>query len=342
MTNAILFNGFTRVVLDGVALGEMQIGNPRGVYPIADEEAIHPEIEIAIGRLVNDAAIDAIFDGPETGYLARRGRFFYRNCNVANAMDWPEVSYRGRLPNARLRISLQTLDPLRIAVEVTPNFVRESRSRLSRIAPLDATISNLVLIAAILRGYMPMHAAAVELGSGAAQRSVLFMGLPNTGKTSTSLAIAQSLDGRYLAEDISFVRVDSGAVFGGPYTLDEQKLQDHSAPRAAQFTGAPAATLVMLQRSPGRPAARRLGRGDPAIADFIIEMNRYEFEWNHDLVLRHFMVGGARAGLNSGMLLQCWLDGMRRIAAGIDAVVLEGEDPGAWPALARTALAVAT
>ncbi|HUB98156.1 MAG TPA: hypothetical protein VL993_19690, partial [Stellaceae bacterium] len=202
----ILFNGFTRITLDGVSLGEMQIGNPDGVYPIDGAEWIKPEIEIAVRGLSDGTPFDEIYDSPETGYLTRRGRFYYRNCNVANDMDRPDVFYRGGLPNARLRIRLETVEPLRFTVETTPNFVRESRSRLSRIARIDDLISNLALIAAIHRGYVPMHAAAIELGEDPCRRSVLFMGLPNTGKTSTSLAVSRGLAGRYLAEDIAFVR----------------------------------------------------------------------------------------------------------------------------------------
>jgi hypothetical protein len=335
----ILFNGFTRVTLDGVALGEMQIGNPRGVYPIADAQLMQPEIELAVRGLKDGALLDEIYDSPETGYFERRGRFYYRNCNVANDMDWPDVFYRGRLPNARLRIRVEALEPLRIAVEVTPNYVRESRSRLTRIAPIDETVSNLALIAAVVRGYVPMHAAAIELGDGPGRRSVLFMGLPNTGKTSTSLAVSRGLAGRYLAEDISFVRPDGLAVYGGPYTLDEQKLQDQAALRAAQFTGAALATLVILHRRPGPAHATRLAAGDPAIGSFIVAMNRYEFEWNHDLILRHLLIGGEGNGLSSVDVQRRYLDGMHRIGLSIDAIELSGVDPRDWPRLAIECLA---
>jgi hypothetical protein len=339
MAQAILFNGFTRVTLDGIALGEMQIGNPSGVYPISDEGSMRPEIELRVERLQGEAPIEAIYAAPETGYVEAGGRFFYRNCNVGNDLGWPEVCYRGTLPNARLRIRLETLEPLRIVAQVTPNYVRESRSRLSRIASIDETLSNLLLIAAIARGYIPLHAAAVELGTAGARRSVLFMGLPNTGKTSTSLAVSRAFAGRYLAEDIAFVRLADGAVFGGPFTLDEQKAQNQAELRAAQFVGAAAATLVMLRRCPGPAQARPVATGAAEIADFILAMNRYEFEWNHDLVLRHLLLGGAGMGLASGDLLQRYLDGMRRIAAGIDGVELTGEDPRDWPGLAVARLA---
>jgi len=335
----ILFNGFTRITLDGVSLGEMQIGNPDGVYPIDGAEWIKPEIEIAVRGLSDGTPFDEIYDSPETGYLTRRGRFYYRNCNVANDMDRPDVFYRGGLPNARLRIRLETVEPLRFTVETTPNFVRESRSRLSRIARIDDLISNLALIAAIHRGYVPMHAAAIELGEDPCRRSVLFMGLPNTGKTSTSLAVSRGLAGRYLAEDIAFVRPDGLAVFGAPYTLDEQKLQDQAALRAAQFSGGALASLVMLHRKPGPARIERLPRGSAAIGAFILAMNRHEFEWNHDLILRHLLVGGANNGLTSDTVLERYLDGMRRIAAAIDAIVLSGEDPGQWPHLAVDAFA---
>jgi hypothetical protein len=336
---AILINGFTRLTLAGVKLGEMQIGNPLGVYAIPGADALRPEIEIAVEGWDDSALVDAVFDSPETGYVKHQGRFFYRNCNVANDMDWPEVIYRGRLPHARLRIRVETLDPLRIVAQATANYARESRSRLTRIPTLDETISNLALVAAIMRGYIPMHAAAVELGEKAARRSVLFMGLPNTGKTGTSAALCRQLGGRYLAEDIAFVRPDTRAVFGGPYTLDEQKAQDYAELRAAQFAGAPVSTLVMLRRSPGAATATPIARGSPALADFIVEMNRYEFEWNHDLILRHLLLGGAAQGWSSGAVLERYRNGMRLIAGGIDGVELRGEDPREWPALALACLA---
>jgi hypothetical protein len=339
MPRAILFNGFTLVTLDEVNLGEMQIGNPRGVYAIADADSMRPEIELRVEGFRDDGLLGEIFASPETGYFQRRGRSYYRNCNVANDMDWPDVVYRGRLPNARLRIRMETLEPLRISAQVTPNYLRESRSRLSRIPAIDETINNLLLIAAIVRGYIPMHAAAVELGDGRDRGSVLFMGLPNTGKTSTSAAVSRMLAGRYLAEDIVFVRPDSGVVFGGPYTLDEQKAQDYAELRAARFVGAPAATLVMLRRGPGPAQAARLAKGSAAVGDFILEMNRYEFEWNHDLILRHLLIGGTRHGLSSGDVLHRYLDGMRRIAERIDSIELCGEDPREWPGLAAARLA---
>jgi hypothetical protein len=339
MPQAILFNGFTRVTLDGISLGEMQIGNPRGVYPIADADSMRPEIELGVRGLADGAPFDEIYDSPETGYLARRGRFYYRNCNVANDMDWPDVFYRGRLPNSRLRIRVETLEPLRIAVEATANYVRESRSRLTRIPSIDESVGNLALIAAIQRGYVPMHAAAIEIGTGSDRRSILFMGLPNTGKTSTSLAAAKGLDGRYLAEDISFVRADGLAVYGGPYTLDEQKLQDQAALRAAQFAGAPLSTLVMLRRRPGPARATRLAAGSSATGDFIAAMNRYEFEWNHDLILRHLLLGGEASGFSSVGVMHRNLEGMQRIGTSIDAIDLVGEDPREWPRLAIECLA---
>ena len=68
-------------------------------------------------------------------------------------------------------------------------------------------------------------------------------------------------------------------------------------------------------------------------------MNRYEFEWNHDLILRHLLIGGADHGLSSGGLLRRYLAGMARIAAQVDAIELAGEDPREWPLLLADSLA---
>lgn len=334
----VYFNAFTRLTLDGVSLGEMQIGNPRQSYDLADAGEARPEIDITLRGLADRALHDAIYAAPLTGYFETGGGFYYRNCNVANDMDWPDVFYRGRLPHSRLRIRIDSFEPLRIDVQASPTYLRESRSRLTRIPPLDATVSNLALMAAVFRGFVPMHAAAIEGGAPGARWSLLFMGLPNTGKTSTSLALCRALGGDYLAEDICFVDPATLAVFGGPFTLDETKLQNYAELRAVKYRGARLRAVVLLRRSAAPPAARLLPRGDDAIGEFMLEMNRYEFEWNHDPILRHLLIGGAAHGLSSSLLLRRYLEGMRRIAAQVEGIELTGRDPAPWPRLLAEAL----
>lgn len=336
MTSSTYLNAFTRLTQESVALGEMQVANPRHGYPLADASLAQPEIDITVRVGAIGPTASAVFRSPETGYFERDGNYYYRNCNVANATVHPEVFYKGRLPNSFLCVRLSDGDRLTVTIETTRNFVRESRSRFTRIASLDQTVNHILLAASVLRGYMPMHAAAFEAGGQGGRRSVLFMGLPNTGKTNTSVAVSKLLKGDYLAEDICFIRPDTLGVFGGPFTLDETKLQNYDALRARKYVGAPATVIVMLERRPTANDAERIPAGDPRIENFLIEMNRYEFEWNHDLVLRHLMLGGSESGFNIANITRLYFEGLKRVAERLSAIKISGNDPSGWaPLLAR-------
>src|ERR1700733_9853897 len=96
-----------------------------------------------------------------------------------------------------------------------------------------------------------MHAAAIDVATVTGQQSLLFMGLPNTGKTSTSVAVRALLAGNYLSEDICFVRSDTLSVFGGPFTLDETKIQNYKELRATKYVGSALGLVVALRRAIG-------------------------------------------------------------------------------------------
>lgn len=326
----IYINAFTRLTMDGVLLGEMQIANPRLTYPLSDLAQARPEIDITV-RVVGDQPLAReVFNSPETGYFEKRGSFYYRNCNTANAMTTPDVFYKGRLPNSFLHIHMEVGESIGLLFSTTRNFIREGRSRLTRIASIDQAVNDIALAVSVFRGYLPFHGAAIEAGPPGRRYSLIFMGLPNTGKTSTSVAACKTLKADYLAEDICFVAPDALSVFAGPYTLDETKIQNYDELRGTKYRAAPLAAVVMLERTTDSAAVSTLSPGDPKIRDFILGMNRYEFEWNHNIFVRHLMIGGASVGFSIPDTTRGYFDGLERIADRVPAIRLSGVDPRPW------------
>jgi len=331
MTSTDLFvNAFTRLAMDGVLLGEMQVANPRLSYAVDDVADAVPEIDIRVSVTRDQSLAREIFRSPMTGYFEKGGTFYYRNCNIANAVSTPQVFYKGRLPNSFVSMQIESFDPIRIMIRPTRSFIYESRSRLTRISSIDTAVNNILLACSVHRGYLPFHSAAVEVSIKSTRHSLLFMGLPNTGKTSTSVALRKLLGGDYLAEDICFVQPESLAVFGGPFTLDETKIQNYDELRAVKFRGAPLGAIVMLQRTLEPNIANIIAPGDPLVEDFLIDMNRYEFEWNHDSFVRHLMLGGASQGFTIAAITKSYLDGLRQVAQRVPVIRLAGFDPTPW------------
>ena len=333
MNKGIYFNAFTRVILNGVELREMQVANPKEIYQLSDADRVRPEIDISVSAMHDTNFVREIYNSAETGYFQKNNNFYYRNCNVANDLNWPDVFYRGRLPGSLLRVRVKTFQPLEIDVQVTANYLRESRSRLSRIPSIDESINNILLVGAIRCGFLPMHAAAIEVELGGRRCSLLFMGLPNTGKTQLSVATRRALSGDYLAEDICFARADASAIFGGPYTLDENKIQSYDELRATKYIGAPIRAIVMLQRTVDQERLQSLAAGSPEVADFISNMNRYEFEWNHDLIVRHLLIGGTKHGMSSTHISRCYEQGIQQLGTKVSGYKLSGLDPRKWTSL---------
>ncbi len=331
MTTTDLFiNAFTRLAMDGVSLGEMQVANPRLTYSLDDRNSARAEIDIRVSVVRDQPLAREVFQSPMTGYFEKRGAFYYRNCNIANAVDKPEVFYKGRLPNSFLAMQIDSFDPVHVVIRATKPFIYESRSRLTRISSIDNAVNNIALACSVHRGYLPFHGAAVEVPMNGERRSLLFMGLPNTGKTSTSVALRKITNGEYLAEDICFVQEGSLKVLGGPFTLDETKLQNYDELRAVKYRGAPLGAIIMLQRTFGPSSSGLIAPGDPVVEDFLIDMNRYEFEWNHDNFVRHLMLGGASQGFSISAITKRYFAGLRRVAEQVPVIRLSGEDPTRW------------
>jgi hypothetical protein len=334
----IFVNAFTRLRLDGIFLGEMQIANPRFTYPLGDAADVRAAVDMHVGIMQGDtlALAKRLFHGPETGYFLLGDRFYYRNCNICTDMGRSDAFYKGRFPHSFLRAQILNLTPFVVHVEATPMFVRESRSRFTRISSIDEMVNNIILTGSVYHGYLPMHAAAIDVRHGSSYFSLAFMGLPNTGKTSTSVAVRQALGGIYLAEDICFVRPDTLRLYGGPFTLDERKIQNYESLRATRYCGGELGCIVMVNRTPSEPGMEDIAPGAPLLCEFVVSMNRYEFEWNHDIFVRHLMLGGVQNGYSNSAVTNCYLKGLLEIAYRVPAVRLFGADPSQWgPLLTR-------
>lgn len=324
-------NGFTQFFVDGVDLRGMQIANPKLLYDIADASLVDPKLVFNVRRLGAEGDWKKYFDSPEVGYFERDGKSLYRNCNIICNLHSPEIFYRARaLPNSYLRIAVHVANGIRVDVDVTANYLRESRSRLTRNLPFDETINNVALVASIRLGYLPLHAAAINVPRGEGLESVAFMGYPNTGKTTTSVGTRKIVQGEYLAEDICFYDPKDRVLLSGPFTLDEIKIQDYSVLRAERFFGGRLSTIVMLNRADAgtKNSIRRVSQVE--LERFVVEMNRYEFEWNHDSLIRGLFIGGKSIDFDNWAVSHTYAGLMHQLSLQADGVELCGGRPETW------------
>lgn len=325
-------NGFTQFIVDGVDLHGMQIANPKLLYDIADASSVVPRLTFDIRRIASGGSWKKYFDSPEVGYFERDGKSLYRNCNIICNLRSPEIFYRGRvLPNSYMRIAVNFADDkMRVDVEVTANYLRESRSRFTRNLPFDETINNVALVASIRLGYLPLHAAAINIPRPGGLESVAFMGYPNTGKTTTSVGSRKLLRGEYLAEDICFYSPNDRVLLSGPFTLDEIKIQDYSVLRSERFFGGRLSTIVMLSRADAGQE-NSLRRVTPEeLERFVVEMNRYEFEWNHDSLIRGLFIGGQEIDFDNCSISRAYAGMMHQLSQRAEGVELRGCRPEGW------------
>lgn len=325
-------NGFTKFSVDGLELRGMQIANPKLLYDIPDETMISPSLVFNIRRIQKPSEWQGFFDSPEVGYFERGGRSLYRNCNIICNLKTPEIFYKGRLlPNSYLRITVDVSDKLQVDVEVTANYLRESRSRFTRNLPFDETINNLALVAAIRLGYLPLHTAAIlATCSGKVSETVAFMGYPNTGKTTTSVGTRKEMDGEYLAEDIGFYNSKTNLFLSAPFTLDEIKIQDYSVLRSERYFGGPLSTIVMLRRSEEGTSNSLRDLAPKELERFIVEMNRYEFEWSHDSLIRGLFIGGEQVNFDNASISQSYAEMMLHLSQCAQGIELRGGRPQLW------------
>jgi len=160
----------------------------------------------------------------ETGYFNINWEIFYRNCfSIAN-IKWGEIYYSGFFPlpkfhksNMYCKLDFSNPNTTKVEIKVTPWYLFESRWRLARNQSFEGFLNDLILDLAIYHWKIPMHSAAIEVKN----KWLLFMWLPNTGKTTTSNWIKEKLKWDYISEDITFVDINTLRIYSSPFTTTD-------------------------------------------------------------------------------------------------------------------------
>lgn len=325
-------NGFTQFFVDGVKLRGMQIANPKLLYQIDDVDCIEPKLIFNIKRMASKPDWNEYYKTPQVGYFERDGKSLYRDVNIISNTNNPEVFYKGRIfPNAFLHVAVSVGEVITVNIEVSDNYLRESRSRISRRLTFDESINNIALACSIRLGILPLHAAAIGISSDdGVKKSAIFMGYPNTGKTTTSVGTRKAVNGKYLSEDICFYRVADKNLLSGPFTLDEVKIQDYTELKSEGFFGGELASIIMLKRNLHAKENRIREMLAEELEYCLVQMNHYEFEWNHDLIVRGLFVGGKDHSFDFWSTSRAYAGMMHQLSQDVKGLELEGGQPEGW------------
>lgn len=317
---------FCKINYSDVNLGHLQIGNPSFHYSLTRSKMIEsPSIEINVNTDIDRKKIAAIFSGHETGYIDYVGDSYYRNCNVVSNFEKRSVLYNGKLPNSVLDISWEMKNQrILVNISVTKNYLFESRSRLTSNPPFESLLSGLIYQFAVYLGFVPFHAAAVYDEIKAS--SILFMGLPNTGKTTTATHFTNLNNLLMISEDIVFVDVKTMEVISAPFTFNPKNSDRF---HAKQDFGYNLDTIIMLSSAKSPSSCNALSH--EKLKEKIFDMNFYEFFWLDNLILRHLFCLDEEVSL--GNISNLYIRHMEKIASKVKGLSLRGNDKENWAAL---------
>ncbi|MBW1716381.1 MAG: hypothetical protein JRJ77_11270 [Deltaproteobacteria bacterium] len=212
----------------------------------------------------------------------------------------------------KLELQMEGLATEQPAIRVNKLYTK-TPFRLNNIFPSGAHITDIITIHLLLKKWVPLSAACIEIGG----KATLLIAPPDTGKTLTVMqGLKQNLPFNYMAEDICVTNADE--VIGCPWTISfrhqgylgspwEKFLAKLHARSPAfnlltkRFPGhldrffnsesytphANIERIIALQRTnKGKTAVRRLKADE--IEHLIIQLNRYEFTYYRNPLLRAY------------------------------------------------------
>lgn len=317
---------FCKLSYSNIDLGHLQIGNPKFNYPVERFDLIErPPIEINIDTNIDKQKFKEIFAGTETGYIGYLGETYYRNCNVVSNFAKRNVLYSGKLPGSCLDISWELKGRnIVVDISVTKRYIIEAASRLTSNPPFEMLLSGLIYHFSVYLGFVPFHAAAVydEVNNS----TQLFMGLPNTGKTTTAADFAKLNKNLMISEDIVFVHAETMDVYSAPFTFNPKNSDRFYA---TQDYGHNLNTIIMLNSDILTSSFEFLCYD--LLKSKIYDMNFYEFSWLDNLILRHLFCSDEEIGL--GKISSLYLLNMDQIAKKVRGISIKGNDRENWAAL---------
>ncbi|MDB2449693.1 hypothetical protein N9W97_02960 [Pseudomonadales bacterium] len=312
---------FCKITLNNIHLNHLQVGNIGYQYdirnkPVQDDILLFLNVD----EEVDIKRVSTLYKGSETDYLTDNQQIYYRNCNTIVSTQGKELFYKGRLFHSYLHLTWkENAGKIYIQIHVTKQYLFESRSRLTKNSAFDTLLNYLIMHFATELGFIAFHGAAVNSES---DESIVFMGLPNTGKTTTSVSFATKNKTQLVAEDIIFINKDTMKVYSCPFTLNPKSTERF---KADSYIGDKVGSIVILTRSEVESYVRGIGHSE--LSKNVLNMNFFEFSWLHDGLIRHlFFTGGASLREVS----EKYAVGQKSICSKVNGIELGGKDPVKW------------
>jgi len=331
MNNKVDFfpTSFCMITLNDIKIKHLQVGNIDYQYdvfnkPVKEDISLFLEVD----RVIDIKRIRTLYQGSETEYLTNNQKVYYRNCNTIVSTQGKELFYKGTLRNSYLHIIWEEQQgKIMVNVHATKQYLFESRSRLTRNSKFDTLLNYLIMHFSTELGYIAFHAAAVNYKN---DESIVFMGLPNTGKTTTSVSLATKNKNELIAEDIIFINKDTMKVYSCPFTMNPKSTERF---KADTYKGNKVGSIVVLSRSDEDSYIRNLSTEE--LTRNVINMNYFEFSWLHDILIRHmFFTGNA----NLKIVSEKYNMGQNLICSSAKGLELGGKTPELWTNLLETHL----
>ena len=213
-------NTFTEININKPILNRMQLWDVNIIdttKKINDTEfSSEIEINIDVAQFSLKREFTASWDAE---YFNLDWKTFYRNCYSVGDIKWWEIFYSWfySLPwqyLSNLHCKVVVWDIIKVDIKVSPLYLFESRWRLAKNPSFEEFLSDLICSLAILKWKIPMHSAALDTSKW----GVLFMWLPNTWKTTTSMLLENELWWNLISEDITFIDIKTMKILSSPYT----------------------------------------------------------------------------------------------------------------------------
>ncbi|MGY3718136.1 hypothetical protein ACWE42_21710 [Sutcliffiella cohnii] len=330
----VFINGFTRIKLEGIDLLRMQIGDVNYKNSNDFDEKVDPEIDVLIKDIKSENEINKLFDfmysKERQGYFEYKEDIYYRDCNIVANTCSSEIFYRGKLPNSKLYVKITPLGNKKIQMKVLTNksFIMESRSRFTKLGAIEDILNDILLFLSVYQGKIPMHCSAVQQLSDDKPVNCLFMGLPNTGKTTTAVKLSKKKNNKFIAEDIAFVDVDTMTIYSAIYTSNVDKSE------LPVVQGIDKLFLLAFKKSDNK--IEKLDKNNAV--KMLGNMNLYEFNWDKNLILKGLMITGYmnNLGMNQFDINKRYNESYERLLNEIDCYLISGNEREKWPEIVES------
>jgi len=314
---------FSKLIINDHKIRHLQVGNIGYKYKLNDLKKKNISLILEIDSNVDIKKINNLFKGSETEYLKNDNKVYYRNCNTVAATKGKEIYYKGKLFNSYLAITwYEKKGKIKVNVHATKQYLIESRSRLTRSSTFDTLLNYLIMHFATYLGYIAFHASAINVKY---DKSIVFMGLPNTGKTTTSVSLAKRLSSQLIAEDIVFINKETLRVYSCPFTLNPKSTERF---RSDTYIGNKVGALIILNRSEKNSYLSILNNDE--LFENVSNMNYFEFSWLHDSLIRHMFFQGEA---NLKLISEKYYIGQKEICDNVNGIELGGKNPALWAEL---------